>query len=51
MEEVGGGGYSQTYATGMYHPPRGKRGGKSKEKLRNMVLCKLFANITVMDRI
>ena len=30
MEEVGGG-YSQTYAIGMYHPPKGRRGGKTKE--------------------
>ena len=30
MKEVGGGGwgvYSQTYATGMYHPLKGRRGG------------------------
>ena len=39
MEEVGGGGYSQAYATGMYHPHKGRREGKTKEKLRNMVLC------------
>ena len=32
MKEVGGGGwgvYSQTYATGMYHPLKGRRGGKT----------------------
>ena len=34
MEEVGGGEYSQTYATGMYHPRKGRREGKTEEKLR-----------------
>ena len=35
MKEVGGGGvgvYSQTYATGMYHPLKGRRGGKTPKE-------------------
>ena len=50
MKDVGGGGwgvYSQTYATGMYHPLKGRRGGGEEGRrgggeekhLRNMVLC------------